>query len=70
MRKKATHKIAAVNTFPAKDSAGLKATTRATTTPAGKGLGKAGAKRLGQLLKRATENQEATEEEKASLPSE
>ncbi|KAL6109313.1 uncharacterized protein ACO6RY_12477 [Pungitius sinensis] len=70
MRKKATYKKAAstaVNTFPAKSSAEFKVTTQ-TTTPAGKGLGKAGARRLGQLLKRATQDQEAPGEEKASLP--
>ncbi|XP_037309338.2 histone H1.1-like [Pungitius pungitius] len=70
MRKKATYKkaaLTAVNTFPAKSSAEFKVTTQ-TTTPAGKGLGKAGARRLGQLLKRATQDQEAQGEEKASLP--
>ncbi|KAM8869350.1 uncharacterized protein AB9W97_016735 isoform 1-T2 [Spinachia spinachia] len=70
MRKKATYKKAAssgVNTFPAKDSAGLTVITETTPT-GGKGLGKAGARRLGRLLKRATQNQEAAGEEKASLP--
>lgn len=44
---------------------------RPTKTPTGKGLGKAGAKRLGRLLKRAIQDQEETTVTgKVSLPSE
>lgn len=49
----------------------IKQIERPSKTPAGKGLGKAGAKRLGRLLKRAIPNQdEATGKANASLPSE
>ncbi|XP_059194315.1 histone H1-like [Centropristis striata] len=50
----------------------IKQTGRPSQTPTGKGLGKAGAKRLGRLLKRAIivpeEQQESTGREKLSLP--
>ncbi|XP_003450682.1 histone H1 [Oreochromis niloticus] len=47
----------------------IKQIERPSKTPAGKGLGKAGAKRLGRLLKRAIPNQdEATGKANASLP--
>lgn len=43
----------------------------AKLTPAGKGLGKAGAKRLGRMLKRAIQHQEEPSgKKKGSLPSE
>lgn len=47
-----------------------KQTGRPTKTPTGKGLGKAGAKRLGRLLKRAIHVEEAAAKEARSLPSE
>lgn len=43
---------------------------RPTKTPTGKGLGKAGAKRLGRLLKRAIRTEEPAAKEGLSLPSE
>lgn len=49
----------------------IKQIVRPTKTPTGKGLGKAGAKRLGRLLKRAIQNQEeSTVRGEVSLPSE
>ncbi len=49
----------------------IKQIGRPTKTPTGRGLGKAGAKRLGRLLKRAIQDQEeSTVRGKASLPSE
>lgn len=47
-----------------------KHTGRPTKTPSGKGLGKAGAKRLGQLLKRAIHVEEPAAKEARPLPSE
>nr|XP_046255217.1 histone H1-like [Scatophagus argus] len=46
----------------------IKQTGRPTKTPAGKGLGKAGAKRLGRLLKRAVHVQESSAKGKVPLP--
>lgn len=49
----------------------IKQEGKATNTPTGKGLGKAGAKRLGRLLKRAIQNQEEPAgRRQASVPSE
>ena len=49
----------------------VKQMVRPTKTPTGKGLGKAGAKRLGRLLKRAIQEQvESAGKGRASLPSE
>ena len=48
----------------------IKLIGRPSKTPAGKGLGKAGAKRLGRLLKRAIQPQEeSTGERNDALPS-
>lgn len=45
--------------------------TNPCNAPAGRGLGKAGAKRLGRMLKRVMQNQEEPPgKEKVSLPSE
>lgn len=48
----------------------VKLTEMLSKTPAGKGLGKAGAKRLGRVLKRAIQHQEEPSRKKVSLPSE
>ncbi|KAM9353222.1 uncharacterized protein ABDE67_005593 [Symphorus nematophorus] len=80
MRRKAAAKKAsprgaqgsANNNIKARENTHLKVVKRIgrpTTTPTGKGLGKAGAKRLGRLLKRAIQQQvEATAKGKAALP--
>lgn len=77
MRRKATAKGAKGNAntnIKARENTQLKVIKqigRPTKTPTGKGLGKAGAKRLGRLLKRAIQDpEESTVKGKASLPSE
>ncbi|XP_032374667.1 histone H1 isoform X4 [Etheostoma spectabile] len=73
MRRKATTKCAKGNTnIKARENTQLKVVKqlgRPTKTPTGKGLGKAGAKRLGRLLKRAIQDpDESTVTGKVSLP--
>ncbi|XP_034730178.1 histone H1.1-like isoform X2 [Etheostoma cragini] len=73
MRRKATAKCAKGNTnIKARENTQLKVIKqigRPTKTPTGKGLGKAGAKRLGRLLKRAIQDpEESTATGKVSLP--
>lgn len=82
MRRKATAKKASFRgpqgnaniSFKSRENTPLKLIKligRPTKTPAGKGLGKAGARRLGRLLKRAIqEQQEFAGEGNVSLPSE
>lgn len=72
MRRKASPKKVAFRDTRGIDNKAPKATLKSPKTPIGRGLGKAGAKRLGRILKRAIQflEEEPAVKGKVTLPSE